>query len=446
MGLFDIFKKKKNNVDEENEIIEDGQETQDSAEVSDKNPDNTDSDIINDEIDEPSEIFSTDDIQPLESEKPLETEEIEEQSPISEKDVTEESAEPAISDNIEEAEIIADNITAVQEEEKNEGEKLGFFGRLKRGLKKTREDFGGKMAGVFTFGRKIDEEFYEDLEETLIQSDVGVRTAMELTDRLRERQKTEKIKDTAVLQKALEEEIENILLAKDEAENRIKIEDNKLNIILVVGVNGAGKTTTIGKMAYYYKSCGKKVLLAAADTFRAAAIEQLCEWGKRVDVAVIRHNDGADPGAVVFDACQAAKSRKTDVLIVDTAGRLQNKKNLMEELKKIDKIINREAEGANVECLLVLDSGTGQNAISQAKLFGEVVPLTGIILTKLDGTAKGGVVIGITNELNLPVKMIGVGESLEDLREFVPADFAKALFEDDTEEASNYDPLQETKD
>ena len=322
-------------------------------------------------------------------------------------------------------------------------EKLGFFGRLKLGLKKTRDDFGGKMASVFTFGRKIDEDFYEDLEETLIRSDVGVRTAMELADRLRDRQKADKIKDTQVLQKALEEEIESILLAKGEEQNKIKIENGKLNIILIVGVNGAGKTTTIGKMAHYYKTQGKKVLLAAADTFRAAAIEQLCEWGERVHVPVIRQSDGSDPGAVVFDACRAAASRKTDVLIVDTAGRLQNKKNLMEELKKIDKIIGREAPDANVECLLVLDSGTGQNAISQAKLFGEVVPLTGIILTKLDGTAKGGVVIGITNELNLPVKMIGVGESMDDLREFVPSDFARALFEEDNEEASNYDPLQE---
>ncbi len=322
-------------------------------------------------------------------------------------------------------------------------EKLSFFGRLKKGLQKTREDFGGKMASVFTFGRKIDEEFYEELEEILIQSDVGVRTAMELVDRLRDRQKAEKIKDTETLQKALEEEIENILLAKEEQNNHIQIEDGKLNIILIVGVNGAGKTTTIGKMAHYYRGLGKKVLLAAADTFRAAAIEQLCVWGERVQVPVIRQSNGSDPGAVVFDACQAAKSRKTDVLIVDTAGRLQNKKNLMEELKKIDKIISREAPGANVECLLVLDAGTGQNAISQAKLFGEVVPLTGIILTKLDGTAKGGVVIGITNELNLPVKLIGVGEGMDDLREFVPADFAKALFASGNDSASNYDPLRE---
>lgn len=326
----------------------------------------------------------------------------------------------------------------------NPERKIGFFGRLKKGLQKTRADFNGKMASVFAFGRKIDDDFYDELEEILIQSDVGVRTAMDLTDRLRERQKAEKIKDTTVLQEVLESEIENILLAGDERENKIYVEDGKLNVILVVGVNGAGKTTTIGKMAHYYRICGKKVLLAAADTFRAAAIEQLCEWGKRVNVPVIRQNDGSDPGAVVFDACQAAKSRRTDVLIVDTAGRLQNKKNLMEELRKIHKIINREAPDSNIECLLVLDAGTGQNAISQAQLFGEVVDLTGIILTKLDGTAKGGVVIGITNELNLPVKMIGVGEGIDDLREFVPADFVRALFETDNSKAANYEPVPES--
>ena len=212
-------------------------------------------------------------------------------------------------------------------------------------------------------------------------------------------------------------------------------------MILVVGVNGAGKTTTIGKMANYYRYIGHNVLLAAADTFRAAAIEQLCTWGERAGVDVIRQGSGADPGAVVFDACHAAVSRGTNILIVDTAGRLQNKTNLMQELSKINRIIEREVPNANVEVLLVLDSGTGQNAISQAKLFGEVVPLSGIILTKLDGTAKGGVVIGITNELNLPVKMIGVGEGIDDLREFVAADFAAALFADDNQEASNYEVL-----
>ena len=320
---------------------------------------------------------------------------------------------------------------------------MGFFDKLKQGLSKTRDDFNNKMSAVFSLGRKIDEEFYEELEETLIQADVGVQTAIELTERLREREKKEKIRDVAALRLALQDEIVKILKGSAEGEdkNRFRLKGGRLNVILVVGVNGAGKTTTIGKMANYYHSIGHNVLLAAADTFRAAAIEQLCTWGERAGVDVIRQTSGADPGAVVFDACHAATSRGTNILIVDTAGRLQNKTNLMQELSKINRIIEREVPNANVEVLLVLDAGTGQNAISQAKLFGEVVPLTGIILTKLDGTAKGGVVIGITNELNLPVKMIGVGEGIDDLREFVAADFAAALFADDNQEASNYEVL-----
>lgn len=318
---------------------------------------------------------------------------------------------------------------------------MGFFDKLKQGLAKTRDDFNSKMASVFSLGRKIDEDFYEDLEETLIQADVGVQTSIELTERLRVREKKEHIHDVAELRLALQDEIVKILKGSEDGENknRFLLKGGRLNIILVVGVNGAGKTTTIGKMANYYHMIGHKVLLAAADTFRAAAIEQLCAWGERAGVDVIRQAGGSDPGAVVFDACRAAVSRSCNILIVDTAGRLQNKTNLMEELKKINRIIEREAPDANVEVLLVLDAGTGQNAISQAKLFGEVVPLSGIILTKLDGTAKGGVVIGITNELNLPVKMIGVGEGIEDLREFVASDFAAALFADDNSEASNYD-------
>ncbi len=322
---------------------------------------------------------------------------------------------------------------------------MGFFAKLKQGLTKTRDDFNNKLAQVFSLGRKIDEEFYEDLEETLIQADVGVQTAIELTERLREIEKKEHIREAEPLRQALQDEIVKIIKGSEEGENknRFLLKGGRLNIILVVGVNGAGKTTTIGKMAAYYHSIGHNVLLAAADTFRAAAIEQLCMWGERAGVDVIRQNSGSDPGAVVFDACQAAVSRGTNILIVDTAGRLQNKTNLMEELRKINRIIEREAPQANVEVLLVLDAGTGQNAISQAKLFGEVVPLSGIILTKLDGTAKGGVVIGIANELNLPVKMIGVGEGVDDLREFVAADFAAALFADDHEETSNYDVLRE---
>ena len=322
---------------------------------------------------------------------------------------------------------------------------MGFFEKLKQGLTKTRDDFNNKLSQVFSLGRKIDEEFYEDLEETLIQADVGVQTAVELTERLREIEKKEHIREAEPLRQALQTEIVKIIKGSVDGENknRFLLKGGRLNIILVVGVNGAGKTTTIGKMAAYYHSIGHKVLLAAADTFRAAAIEQLCMWGERAGVDVIRQSSGSDPGAVVFDACQAAASRGSNILIVDTAGRLQNKTNLMEDLRKINRIIEREAPQANVEVLLVLDAGTGQNAISQAKLFGEVVPLSGIILTKLDGTAKGGVVIGIANELNLPVKMIGVGEGIDDLREFVAADFAAALFAGDNEEASNYEVVRE---
>ncbi len=325
---------------------------------------------------------------------------------------------------------------------------MGFFEKLKQGLTKTRDEFNHKMAAVFSVGRKIDEDFYEELEETLIQSDVGVQTSLDLVERLREREKSERIKDVETLRLALQDEISKILKGSAEGENknRFLLKGGRLNVILVVGVNGAGKTTTIGKMANYYHSIGHKVLLAAADTFRAAAIEQLCTWGERAGVDVIRQNSGSDPGAVVFDACKAAVARGSNILIVDTAGRLQNKTNLMEELRKINRIIDREVPQANVEVLLVLDAGTGQNAISQAKLFGEVVPLTGIILTKLDGTAKGGVVIGITNELDLPVKMIGVGEGIDDLREFVAEDFAAALFDKPQEDAESEDGVADEAD
>lgn len=303
---------------------------------------------------------------------------------------------------------------------------MGFFDKLKQGLSKTKGGFTEKLVSTLSFGRKIDEELYEELEEQLILADIGVETALDLVERLRQRVKSERISDAGELKQVLQEEIAAML---EEGADGLEIEANRLNIWLVVGVNGAGKTTTIGKMAHYLKSQKHKVLLAAADTFRAAAIDQLVVWGERAGVDVIRQQQGADPGAVVFDACQAAVSRNSDILLVDTAGRLQNKANLMEELRKIDRIIQREAPDAKVETLLVLDAGTGQNAISQAKLFGEVVPLTGIILTKLDGTAKGGVTVGIKHELQLPVRMIGVGEGIDDLQPFVPQDFVKALFE-----------------
>ncbi len=302
---------------------------------------------------------------------------------------------------------------------------MGFFDKLKQGLAKTRKGFVEKVEQLVVNRKGIDEDLYEELEEVLIQADVGVNTALELVERVREGVKLRNISDPAKLKDIFQEEIEYLI---GEKTSPININPDGLTVITVVGVNGVGKTTTIGKMANYFKQQGKKVLLAAGDTFRAAAIDQLEIWGNRVGCDVIKHAEGSDPGAVVYDAMQAARSRKADILIIDTAGRLHTKSNLMEELKKIHRIVGRELPGAPHETLLVLDATTGQNAISQAKLFGEAVNVTGIVLTKLDGTAKGGVVIGIKTGLHIPVKMIGVGEGIDDLQPFNPKEFVAALY------------------
>ena len=303
--------------------------------------------------------------------------------------------------------------------------------QLNLGLDKTRQGFVSKIFGVFN-GKEIDDDLYEELEEALIAGDVGVETALEITERLRKRAKTDKIKYASDLKGALAEEIVD-LLGQEVAP--LALAKGELNIILVVGVNGVGKTTSIGKISSRLSKDGYKVILGAAATFRAAAADQLKIWGERVGIDVIAHQEGADPAAVVFDAIAAAKNRKADVLIVDTAGRLQNKTNLMNELSKIRKVIDREANGALKEVLLVLDATTGQNALSQAKVFGEATGITGVVLTKLDGTAKGGVVLGIKSQYDLPVKFIGVGEQVEDLQVFDPQSFARALFMDEEEEA-----------
>jgi fused signal recognition particle receptor len=269
----------------------------------------------------------------------------------------------------------------------------------------------------------VDEELFDELEEILITSDVGVETSLKILDSLRLKIKQQNIKDPMEIKGLLKQEMVEILGSATEA-----IGSHSPEVILIIGVNGVGKTTSIGKISSKLKKSGKKVLIAAADTFRAAAIDQVEVWGKRAGVEVIKHQEGSDPAAVIFDAINAAKSRKTDVLICDTAGRLHNKKNLMEELRKIFKVIDREYPEAHKEVMLVLDATTGQNAISQAKLFKEVANITGIILTKLDGTAKGGIVIGIKSELDIPVKLIGVGEKVNDLQEFIPEDFVNALF------------------
>ncbi len=307
---------------------------------------------------------------------------------------------------------------------------MGLFSKIAAGLSKTRDNFSSGLKSVFS-GR-VDEEFFEELEEALILADVGVQTSMKLTERLRERAKSEHVKEREALWSALEEEIANLL--SQNGAGGLVLEPDKLNILMLTGVNGAGKTTTIGKLASRYISEGKSVLLAAADTYRAAAAEQLEGWAERSGAPLIRQGEGADPAAVVFDAIAAAKARNTDVLIVDTAGRLQNKTNLMNELAKISRVIAREAPEAVTQTLLVLDGGTGQNAISQAKLFGEAVPLSGLIVTKLDGSAKGGAVCGIVDETGLPLLLIGVGEGIDDLREFEPREYAHALFSKEEKE------------
>lgn len=301
---------------------------------------------------------------------------------------------------------------------------MGFFSKFKEGLSKTRDSFLDKVGAVFN-RRKIDEEFFEELEEQLIMADVGVNTVMTLMEELREEVKKRKLDNAEELKPVLQEKLVELMGTETSALN---LNPAGMTVIMIVGVNGVGKTTTIGKLAHKLKTEGKKVLLAAGDTFRAGAIEQLEVWGQRVGVDVIKHQAGADPAAVVFDGVQAAKARKADVLIVDTAGRLHNKTNLMDELNKVYRVLKREIPDAPHEVLLVLDATTGQNALQQAKIFGEATGVTGLVLTKLDGTAKGGIVIAIRHQMEIPVKFVGLGEKMDDLQEFDPNEFVEALF------------------
>lgn len=303
---------------------------------------------------------------------------------------------------------------------------MGFFDKLKNGLTKTRESIAKQVNNVFSVFVKVDDELFENLEEALIMADIGVETSTYIIEKLRDNVKHKHITDGNLVKEELKSIISEILSALDTTVNT----STTPSVILVIGVNGVGKTTSIGKIASHYKSMGKKVLLAAADTFRAAAIDQLDIWAQRSGCDIIKHQENSDPAAVVFDACTAAKARGADILICDTAGRLHNKKNLMAELAKINRVIERELPDSARETLLVLDATTGQNAVSQAKLFSEAVDITGIILTKLDGTAKGGIVISIAKEQNVPVKFVGVGEGIDDLQEFNSDDFAKAIFEE----------------
>lgn len=305
--------------------------------------------------------------------------------------------------------------------------KKSLFQRLKSGLTKTRDDMEHKINQVLGVYVKVDDEMMEDLEDILIASDMGMKTTMEVIDRLKEELLEQKIKDPTMVKPVLKQVIKNLM--EERPLDHVLHTEKSPTVILVIGVNGVGKTTTIGKLAYQLKESGKSVLIAAADTFRAAAIDQLKTWGERSNVDVIAHSEGSDPTAVVFDGIQAAKARKSDVLICDTAGRLHNKSNLMKELEKIYRIINREFPEAKKETLLVLDATTGQNAMIQAKTFNEATDITGIALTKLDGTAKGGVVIALQRELEIPIKLIGVGEKIEDLQVFNTEDFVDALFD-----------------
>ena len=301
---------------------------------------------------------------------------------------------------------------------------MGLFSKIKEGLKKTKDSMINKMQRVVNSFTKIDEELFEQLEETMIMSDIGVETSVEICSRLRKKIKEQGVTDPALIMDLIQEIVAE-MMGNDTSLDM----STTPSIIMVIGVNGAGKTTTIGKLCHQLRSEGKKVIVAAADTFRAAAIDQLQVWTERAGVDIVKHAEGSDPGAVVYDAISAAKARNCDVLVIDTAGRLHNKKNLMDELAKINRIMSTQAEDCSKEVLLVLDATTGQNAVNQARLFSETAEITGIVLTKLDGTAKGGIVISIMNELNIPVKLIGVGEKIDDLQPFDSKSFVTALFE-----------------
>lgn len=323
------------------------------------------------------------------------------------------------------------NFRDVEKVEVDEKEKKGFFARLRAGLSKTRDNIVKSIDSVFSGYSDIDDDFYDELEEILIMGDIGVSATEQIIERLKEEVKERRIKEPRECKQLLVESIKEQMKVDETAYDF----ESRQSVIMMIGVNGVGKTTSVGKLAGKLRDSGRKVLIAAADTFRAAAGDQLAEWARRADVPMIGGSEGADPASVVFDAVNAAKAREVDVLLIDTAGRLHNKKNLMEELRKMNRIIDREFPDAHRENLIVLDGTTGQNALVQAREFGEVADLTGIVLTKMDGTAKGGIAVAIQSELKVPVKYIGVGETIEDLQKFNPDEFVDALFDVRTVEA-----------
>ncbi len=413
--MFNWFKKKKKEKEEklEKEFLEVEEDMKEEALEEHEEVIEEVEDVLTEEIEESVE-------EPEGKEELIEEEHIED---IEEVIVPSEIEQEIVN----EVEITPEAIEEEIVEEPKKEKKLSFFEKLKNGLTKTRDDMSNKIEDILNSYKKVDDELFDDLEEVLITADVGVSTTMELTDRLKSRVKLEKVNDPMEVKELLKDEIKK-LMKESVDDNVLSIEPTPA-VILVVGVNGVGKTTTIGKLSHSFKKEGKKVLIAAGDTFRAAAIEQLEEWSKRSKVEFVAHSEGADPAAVIYDGIQAAKARKSDVLICDTAGRLHNKSNLMNELNKIFRVVDREYGNATKEVLLVLDATTGQNAINQAKVFKEVANITGVALTKLDGTAKGGVIIALQAELGLPVKLVGVGEGIEDLQPFIVDDFVEAIFD-----------------
>lgn len=405
MAIFDWFKKNKKNKQEVEEVKENIKEETSSI-----------SEEIKEKIEE-IKVSATEIGENIKEETSLIKEDLQENIEEIEKEFSD-IAEELVENLFESKEITQDT------EKEQEVKKQGFFAKIKSGIAKTRDSILNGIENVLSGFTKIDEELFEELEEALIMSDIGTQTSCFIIDKVREIVKAERIKDVGEIKQAIIRVITEIL-----QEDTDELELKSPSVLLVIGVNGVGKTTTIGKLTNNYKKQGKKVILGAADTFRAAAIDQLQVWGERNGVDVIKHQENSDPAAVVFDAVQASKARKADLLICDTAGRLHNKKNLMEELKKIARVIDREHPDAQVETLLVLDATTGQNALQQAKLFSEVANITGLVLTKLDGTAKGGIIIAIKNELKIPVRFIGVGEGIDDLRPFDAKEFSTALFE-----------------
>ncbi len=415
---------------EEQVVVEEVKETENAVEEIEQEEESTTEpttedvvqveEVANEEDTTEEDTTTVEEVEKTSDERDVAVEKVEETS-----EETVESVEADETEEVAETEEV-EEVAEVEEQPVEEEKPKGFFAKIKAGLSKTRNNIISSVENVLSAFTKIDEDLYEELEEALIMADIGVETSLYIIEKLREKVKDEKIHDPAEVKGAIIRVITEILEKDDEP-----FELPHPSVVLVIGVNGVGKTTTIGKLTHNYMEKGKTVLLAAADTFRAAAIDQLQVWADRNNAQLIKHQENSDPGAVVYDAVQAAKARNTDILICDTAGRLHNKKNLMEELRKISRIVNKEYPDAKVETLLVLDATTGQNALQQAKLFKEVADITGLVLTKLDGTAKGGIVLAIKHEMNIPVRYIGVGEQMDDLQEFNSKDFAKALFDEE---------------